>query len=50
MENKKLEMILFGIIMVFIFFSNQLDPKITLSITGVLLVWIVVYRAKSKKK
>lgn len=50
MQNKNLEMLLFLIIMVFIFFSNRLDPKVTLAITGLLLVGIFIYRAKSKKK
>lgn len=48
-SNKNFEMIIFGIIMVFIFFSNRLDPKITLTITGILITWIVFYRRKSKK-
>ena len=48
MKNKNLEMIAFGIIMVFVFFSNRLDPKISLTITLIMLVGIFAYRAKKK--
>jgi LPXTG-motif cell wall-anchored protein len=48
-QNKNLEMLIFAIIMVFIFFSNRLDPKISLAITGILLVGIFLFRLKKKK-
>ncbi len=50
MKNKKLELIIFGIVAIFVFFSNRLDPKVTLIITGILLVGIFIYRAISNKK
>lgn len=50
MKNKRSELIIFGIVAVFVFFSNRLDPKITLTITGILLVGIFVYRATLNKK
>lgn len=48
--QKKQELIIFAIIMVFIFFSNRLPIEITLTISGILLVGLVVYRLFNKKK
>lgn len=50
MKNKSSDLVIFGIVAVFVFFSNRLDPKTILIITGILLVGIFVYRAKSNKK
>ncbi|WP_427846192.1 TRADD-N-associated membrane domain-containing protein [Desulfitobacterium metallireducens] len=43
-------MFLFILVIVFIFFSGQLEPAITMTITGILLGIIFIYRARSKKR
>lgn len=50
MQRNNFEMFLFLLVVVFIFFSGKLDPTINLTITGILLVVIFIYRARFKKK
>jgi hypothetical protein len=50
MQRNNIEMFFFILVIVFVFFSGQLDPKINLTITAILLGVIFIYRARSNPK
>lgn len=50
MKSSKLEMAIFAIAMVFIFFSGELDPNTRLIITGLFIVVIVINQVLTSRK
>lgn len=50
MKSSKLEMAIFAIAMVFIFFSGKLDPNTRLIITGLFIVVIVINQVLTSRK
>ena len=50
MNRNKIEMIIFLLIAIFTVYSGRLDPKLSLTITGILIVGLMIYNRTNSKK